>query len=147
MDILFRRYRTHIYLVSCIIALLAGYGIFLRGFLAFRATLPGVAFHNNTFILNSTGHSEVFNHSSVPRKYGRLMFVLIDALRADFVLSLPWGEVGQSGLADVMRNDLPADLRYIKEKIDTDETLAYLARAHPPTVTMARIKVAMENDL
>lgn len=56
--------------------------------------------------------------------FGRLVIMLIDGLRADFVL----GERG------------PDLMPYTRGLIDKKETKSFVARAHVPTVTMPRIK-------
>lgn len=61
--------------------------------------------------------------------FQKMIFVLIDALRADFVLPLPGG-------------DLPR-MEFVSRLVDNKETFSFLARAHAPTVTMPRIKVSV----
>ena len=61
--------------------------------------------------------------------FQKMIFVLIDALRADFVLPLPGG-------------DLPR-MEFVSHLVDNKETFSFLARAHAPTVTMPRIKVSV----
>ena len=130
-------------LLLCIMALLSSYSIFLKGFFAFRPARSGMASHNLTNILNQDAGLTMTNGPSVPPKFGRLIFVLIDALRADFVLPMPWSVPGESGLADAMKSDLPAHMSYVRNTILSGAALAYIAKAHPPTVTMPRIKVAI----
>ncbi len=57
--------------------------------------------------------------------YGRLVVMLIDALRSDFVFG------------DAYKRDMP----YLRSLINKKETFSFMAKAHPPTVTMPRIKV------
>ena len=135
-----------IYLFCCIVTCIFGYGIFLHGFLTFRPARPGYALFNDTAVLTEQGDVLVSNEPSTAPKYSRLIFVLIDALRSDFVLPVPWGEEGTSSLADAMKTDLPSDMSYVKRAILDNEALAYLSRAHPPTVTMPRIKVGTTNS-
>ena len=61
--------------------------------------------------------------------FQKMVFILIDALRADFVLPL-------SG------SDLPR-MEFVSRLVANKETFSFLARAHAPTVTMPRIKVSM----
>ena len=65
--------------------------------------------------------------SSPKKHYSRLVFVLIDALRADFVLP---GSV----------HNLPK-MEFLRNKILRNESYSFIAKAHPPTVTLPRIKV------
>ena len=62
--------------------------------------------------------------------FGKMVFVLIDALRADFVLP--------SDISD----PLPR-MTFVEEKLQQGEAKGFLARAQPPTVTMPRIKVSL----
>ena len=54
------------------------------------------------------------------------MIILIDALRADFVLP--------------MESDLPR-MKFVESLINLNETISFKAKANPPTVTLPRIKV------
>ena len=58
--------------------------------------------------------------------FGRLVIILIDALRADFVLP--------------MESDLPR-MKFVESLINLNETISFKAKANPPTVTLPRIKV------
>ena len=62
--------------------------------------------------------------------FGRLVVVLIDALRADFVLPV------ESNL------NLPR-MRFVEKLIVQRETISFRAKANPPTVTLPKIKVKM----
>ena len=56
-----------------------------------------------------------------------MVLVLIDALRADFVM-------------DSLHSNLPK-MKFVKSLEEKGEAISVLAKAHPPTVTMPRIKV------
>lgn len=62
--------------------------------------------------------------------FDRMVFILIDALRADFILSYR------------NEDDLPK-MALLQRRIADGEGRAFLAKAHPPTVTMPRIKVEL----
>ena len=61
--------------------------------------------------------------------FQKMIFILIDALRVDFVLPTPG-------------SDLPR-MEFVSRLVDNKETFSFLARAHAPTVTMPRIKVSV----
>lgn len=68
------------------------------------------------------------NSSKVPDAlFKRVVIVLIDALREDFVF-------GPNG-----RKYMP----YIRHLVERGSTHSFVAKARPPTVTMPRIKVRM----
>ena len=62
-------------------------------------------------------------------KFQRLVFVLVDALRADFVLSL------ESNIKALPK------MEFTRDRIASGGACAFLAKAHAPTVTMPRLKV------
>ena len=93
-----------------------------------KNSIPGLASHPIHFeppVDDAANPSDVID--SLSPHYDRLVLVLVDALRADFVL--PYGSAG-----------LPR-MEFVAELINQNKTLSYLAKAHPPTVTMPRIKV------
>lgn len=65
-----------------------------------------------------------------PQVYGKFVFILIDALRADFLLPSS-------------TNDNLPKMKFLQRKIMNNETQSFLAKAHPPTVTLPRIKVSL----
>jgi len=71
---------------------------------------------------------------ALPVLYERVVFVLIDALRADFVLP----NVGSA--------ELPR-MKFLSQMVESGKTYSYLSRAHPPTVTMPRIKALMSGGI
>ena len=73
------------------------------------------------------------------RKVGQIVVVVIDALRADFVLPEATLEA-ELGLKRLQ----PSKMKYLHNalrKNDDDEKIAFLSRANAPTVTMPRLKV------
>eukprot|EP00095_Tigriopus_kingsejongensis_P005047 snap_masked-scaffold375_size191602-processed-gene-0.22 protein:Tk05047 transcript:snap_masked-scaffold375_size191602-processed-gene-0.22-mRNA-1 annotation:"splicing arginine serine-rich 7" len=73
------------------------------------------------------------------RKVGQVVIVLIDALRADFVLDhakLREHEVDYGPIGEMPK------LEFLRRKISQREAACYIAQATPPTVTLPRIKVA-----
>ena len=103
-----------------------GFAIFLRGFLALKTPINGHASWEDVSLEpNSTSDSST--GQSFPAKFDRLVIVLVDALRADFVLP-------------VGNPDLPR-MEFVKKMVSENRTFSFLAKAHPPTVTLPRIKV------
>jgi predicted AlkP superfamily pyrophosphatase or phosphodiesterase len=71
------------------------------------------------------------------RRVGRVVFVVIDALRADFILP----ESRLSGLGLNLADGRPK-IDAIADLLEkSDDAVAFVARAHAPTVTLPRIKV------
>ena len=104
--------------------------VFLKGFFPVKHSMSGFAAKpTHTEPTTPHGTPPNVNHTpeSLPKTYHRLVLVLIDALRADFVLP------GGGG-------DLP-QMEFVKTLIERNKTYSYMAKAHPPTVTMPRIKV------
>ena len=118
-------------LLLCMTCQLLGYAVFLRGFLALKAAVPGHATWTNASFEPTTDDDS--KPQILPPTFGRLVFVLIDALRADFVLP-------------TSKSSLPR-MKFVSDLIEQNKTLSFLAKAHPPTVTLPRLKVRNENKL
>jgi ethanolaminephosphotransferase len=108
--------------------------IFLYGYFPVKRVVPGFAVAEDAPPEPSPDNiqhlligKEFNNASSIQGTgsvYGRLVIMLIDALRADFV----FGDAGRS-------------MPYTRRLLENGRSLNFIARAHPPTVTMPRIKV------
>ncbi len=88
----------------------------------------------------------VFRTSWERRKVGQVVVLVIDALRADFVL--PRETLDKvSGLEVVEDEQKEAKIWYLTELLKNDNSgvEAYVAKAHSPTVTLPRIKVILRN--
>ena len=68
----------------------------------------------------------------VPKVFDQMVFILIDALRHDFVLTPQ--TTGDKGLT-------LSQMKYLKGLIEMGVALGFTSKAHPPTVTLPRIKV------
>ncbi|EDO45110.1 predicted protein [Nematostella vectensis] len=102
-----------------------GLVLFLKGFFPIKQAIPGSA-SLSSFPPEPGSDAP---GSPVDAVLDRLVIVLIDALRADFVL--------------------PGDgrMKYLNELVRNNESLSFLAKAHPPTVTMPRIKALMTGGI
>ncbi|XP_022102881.1 GPI ethanolamine phosphate transferase 2-like isoform X2 [Acanthaster planci] len=121
-------------LLICVVSEFLGVNIFLKGFFPVKKAVEGYAtFHylpNEPY--GSATTDEGFASDNEPDigiapvrpVFGRLVVVLIDALRADFV----FGERNHDHMP------------YTRALLSRGATRSFLARAHPPTVTMPRIK-------
>ena len=78
------------------------------------------------------------NSDWLRRKVGQVVVVVIDALRADFVLPEATLEA-ELGL----KRQQPNKIKYLHDALrkNDDEQIAFLSRANAPTVTMPRLKV------
>jgi ethanolaminephosphotransferase len=113
-----------------IVVKIIAFVVFLKGFFPVKHSMSGFAnkpAQTEPTILGDTQSVTGEASVSLPHTYDRLVLVVIDALRADFVLP-----GGTSSLAQ---------MEFVKNLIHKNETYSYMARAHPPTVTMPRIKV------
>ncbi|KAH9109419.1 hypothetical protein LEN26_013555 [Aphanomyces euteiches] len=79
---------------------------------------------------NTAAHT---TESPLPRAFDRLVFVVIDALRADMVL-------GNEAIQHHGGEDLSAFMPYTSTLARSDQSIAYVAKAAVPTVTMPRLK-------
>ncbi|XP_023651716.1 GPI ethanolamine phosphate transferase 2 isoform X1 [Paramormyrops kingsleyae] len=117
--------RSSVFASLCLILEICGIALFLRGF--FPAPVK------SSFTLKSKlsdqpaepGPADAGNSSKVPPAlFNRVVVLLIDALREDFV----YGAKG--------RRFMP----YTRSLIERGSSLSFVAKARPPTVTMPRIK-------
>ena len=123
---------THsVLLPVCLVSALLALIIFMNGFFALKAVLPGLGTFSSQPVEPGCDidiqQCQVNRAIRLPPVYGRMVFILIDALRADFVLP------------DSTSN-LPK-MKYVSELIENHQAYSFLAKAHPPTVTLPRIKV------
>ncbi|XP_071954427.1 GPI ethanolamine phosphate transferase 2-like isoform X2 [Antedon mediterranea] len=122
-----------ILITTCITAQLQGLFIFIKGFLPIKQIPPGHASHSDAAPEPSyptTNNDGVAPEPSYPSDndvlrqpmFGRLVLVLIDAFRWDFLLG------------DKKR------MIFTQQLIDSGYSLSFIAKAHSPTVTMPRVK-------
>lgn len=112
------RFSRRIYLIFLLFIQCLAFSVFLLGFFPLKQTLFG-----HGMIKNFTLNKHVI--SQPKKQYDRAIIVLIDALRSDFIYE---------------REQMPFISRQIKEGI----AASYIVKAHPPTVTLPRIKVSLD---
>lgn len=78
------------------------------------------------FLFSRLNTSELYG-----RKVDRLVLIVIDALRADFILG------------DHLQQSMP----YLAQLHHDSQACSYLARAHTPTVTLPRIKALVTGGI
>lgn len=90
-----------------------------------RKPVPGYASHRALpeWLLRGAGNDSKAHHQAPRPVVGRVVIVVIDALRVDFIFHEH------------------TTMKYLKSLTQKSEALGYVARAHPPTVTLPRIKV------
>nr|XP_032809279.1 GPI ethanolamine phosphate transferase 2 isoform X1 [Petromyzon marinus] len=117
--------------VLCAVAQLVGLALFLAGFFPVRRSLPGHA--DPARLPPEPGASSVAGSppQALEPAFGRVVLVLVDALRADFV----FGAHGATNMP------------YTHAQAHGGHALRYTARAHPPTVTMPRIKALTSGSI
>ncbi|XP_033095681.1 GPI ethanolamine phosphate transferase 2-like [Anneissia japonica] len=118
---------TTIAIVFCVSLQVLGVSIFIRGFLPIKQVVAGHASHHDAPPEPSISGPDAVRgtNSTIELSkpvFGRLVLVLIDALRWDFVL----GE----------KRRMP----FVRGLIDRGQSLSFIAKAQPPTVTMPRVK-------
>ncbi|XP_077982034.1 GPI ethanolamine phosphate transferase 2, catalytic subunit-like [Glandiceps talaboti] len=114
------------FVLLCLLVKFAALYIFFKGFFPIKRAIPGRATIHDLPIepYNITEYpSESDDYHNQPA-FGKLVIVLIDALRADFV----FGEKAYQHMP------------FTHKLIQDGKTLSFLAKAHPPTVTMPRLK-------
>ncbi|TRY75578.1 hypothetical protein TCAL_11431 [Tigriopus californicus] len=113
--------------------------IFLLGFFPPKISVPGTARKEDILLgAQDQNISATLRQEWTRRKVGQLVIVLIDALRADFVLA-----------HDVLRHEVNIDygsveerpkLDFLNEQVSQGRAACFVAQATPPTVTLPRIK-------
>lgn len=76
--------------------------------------------------------------------FGRLVIVLVDALRADFVLPKDVHNVYERSHQEAKGFTANAKMSFVHNLILEQQAVAFYAKASPPTVTLPRIKVRVE---
>ena len=119
---------------------LAAIIIFLQGFFPTKQKLPGFASWTDLppepradtveYLLTSHDFQHNKSYTTLPlgREYDRLVLMLVDAMRIDFVTERH-------------------EMNYTRSLIKAGQALVFDAQAMPPTVTMPRIKVQMYSYL
>ncbi|KAJ1657428.1 major facilitator super transporter protein [Dispira simplex] len=102
-----------------------GLYLFIQGFFPYKRIIPGFATPDNAqdFYGDHVSGPWVNTSSSVPTPYDRLVVMVVDALRYDFVYSAQFSAMA-----------------FTQQLITSRRALAYIARATPPTVTMPCLK-------
>jgi len=127
-------------ILLCCLLHLAGIIVFLAGFFPLKPAIHDTAsLTDNCFTLKDECCG--INSTSVPASdcmlqpvYSRLVVIVIDALRTDFVLPAV-GRDGEYTLCNEPR------MSTMCQHVVDHETASFHAVAHPPTVTMPRVKV------
>ncbi|XP_064624734.1 GPI ethanolamine phosphate transferase 2-like [Lineus longissimus] len=122
-----------LFLYLCLLLQVVGLLVFLYGYFPVKKVVPGFAVgedappepsaDNTQDLLNGTKLNNASSIVGLGPTYGRLVIMLIDALRADFV----FGDAGRW-------------MPYTRRLLENGQSLNFIAKAHPPTVTMPRIK-------
>lgn len=87
---------------------------------------------NSQLSSTNNGHVPATGSTTLKPSYDRLVFILIDALRADFVFSSVTGVKPGSGVSKI---------ESLRLMVEEKEAFGFIAKAHSPTVTLPRIKV------
>ncbi|KAJ2169375.1 major facilitator super transporter protein [Coemansia sp. RSA 562] len=110
---------------------LVGLGLFAKGFFPYKKSIPGFAGREDQPMdigrgLNAPATAQHNNSGvSAEPQYDRLVLMVVDALRNDFVFG------NESGMA------------YTQNLLRSGAALGFTAKAQAPTVTMPRIKALM----
>ena len=105
----------------------AGFFCFLLGFFPLKTTLTT---DKQSYVdeRSSINFSEVSGFA-----YKKLIFILIDALRADFVFNI----------SNENNINIETKMNFVANMVNEKHAAGFIARAHSPTVTLPRIKVNM----
>ncbi|XP_025954482.2 GPI ethanolamine phosphate transferase 2 [Dromaius novaehollandiae] len=128
------RLRSGVFASSCLLVEALGVALFLRGFfpLPVRSLPRSEARRDPPAEPAPPGSGMVSNWTSVPPPlFKKVVIVLIDALRDDFV----FGSKGKQFMP------------YTTQVIEKGTSYSFVAEAKPPTVTMPRIKALMTGSI
>uniref|UniRef100_A0A8C3BRK6 Phosphatidylinositol glycan anchor biosynthesis class G n=1 Tax=Cairina moschata TaxID=8855 RepID=A0A8C3BRK6_CAIMO len=128
------RLRSGVLAAGCLLLQAMGVAIFLRGFfpMAVRARPRGEPPGDGPAEPAPPGSGAVSNWSAMPPPlFRKVVLVLIDALREDFV----FGPKGKQFMP------------YATQVIEKGTSYSFVAEAKPPTVTMPRIKALMTGSI
>ncbi|KAG2225988.1 hypothetical protein INT45_002454 [Circinella minor] len=108
-------------ILICLLAIIQilGLALFARGFFPYKVYLSGFA---NVTTAPPWPDASQTRPTLIEPEFDRLVFIVVDALRNDFVLGPDSG------------------FDFVKSQIELGQALPYTARATAPTVTMPRIK-------
>eukprot|EP01135_Chromosphaera_perkinsii_P009355 Nk52_evm31s1737 gene=Nk52_evmTU31s1737 len=123
----------------CIVILLCvqliAVSIFARGFFPHKKAAEGFATSTSNLppplwssSVGKNGRQGEEQQNAIPARFGRLVLVMIDALRYDFVFERE-------------------SMKFVKKKIQKGEAFPFVSRAHAPTVTMPRIKALLTGGI
>ena len=118
-------------LFSLILTTLLTYSVFLGSFISpkktiiDKSTLDDIDILLNQTFLKSGSVAETFK--TIRPEYNRIVIILIDALKVDFV-----GE---------------KYMPYLQNRLEAYNVLKFTAKVQPPTVTLPRIKVNNNNEI
>ncbi|KAJ2006646.1 major facilitator super transporter protein [Coemansia thaxteri] len=117
-------------LFAILLVELVGLGYFIKGFFPYKKSIAGFASRQDqAWDIGSQdavgGGVASLGSANVPAKYDRLVIMLVDALRNDFVFG------NSSGMA------------YTQAMLRSGKAIGFTAKALAPTVTMPRIKALM----
>jgi len=127
------------FLLCCLIHL-AGIIVFLIGFFPLKPAVHDIAsISDGCFMLKDeccrdNVTADLTSDCVLQPVYGRVVIIVIDALRTDFVLP----DVGHDGQFSVCHEP---KMSSVCHRIVDQQTASFHAVTHPPTVTLPRIKV------
>ncbi|XP_070598421.1 GPI ethanolamine phosphate transferase 2 isoform X2 [Erythrolamprus reginae] len=126
------RVRSGVFASFCLLVQALGVGLFLRGFfpVPVRSLLPSGSFGQVPAEPPQTEFISKWT-KTIPPIFNKVVIVLIDALRDDFVF-------GSKGLKF---------MPYTTDLVEKGTTHAFIAEAKAPTVTMPRIKALMTGSI
>ena len=104
----------HFFIVLVLLCQISGLILFLKGFFPIKKGLDGVATLTNL----PPEPGKQGRGSPLPAKFDRLVIILVDALRADFVF--PSNSKGKDS-----RIHVPAKMEYVWKLINSSKTVRY----------------------
>jgi len=132
---------TIIIIALCCLIHLSGIFVFLAGFFPLKPTVDSTAsLHDDCFSLkdecckDNVTDTVTSSECLLQPVYDQLVVIVIDALRTDFVLP----DVGIDGQYTLCGEP---KMNRLCQRIVGRQTASFHAVAHPPTVTLPRIKV------
>ena len=113
--------------ISKFLLLIVIFSIFLSGYFPSSTAVTGIT--------ETRDRVSVRQPRAWTRRAGHLVIMVIDALRADFVLDI------DTGLSDRPGHKIQFLQELLRDETDERRAVGFVTRASPPTVTLPRIKV------
>lgn len=122
--------RVWLFVLFALFFQLSGWLLFGRGFFPSKQPLSGISSYTDRPPL-------IYDQREPSQQYDRMFFIVIDALRADFVYDISLGEWKGK------ENRMP----FIQRLLDESKIIPLIGKAQAPTVTLPRVKALLSGSV